>query len=60
VYDPSENKISDVEDVLIDTDGRVTAMIIAASGFLGMGKRTWRSPTAQLGPAKKTIDGTWF
>ena len=60
VCDPSDNKIGDVDDVLIDTDGHVTAMIIAVGGFLGMGKRTWRFPSAQFGPVRKTTNGIWF
>ena len=39
VYDPSDNKIGDVDDVLIDKEGRVTAMIIGVGGFLGMGEK---------------------
>jgi len=35
VYDPSDNKIGDVDDVLIDKEGHVTAMIIGVGGFLG-------------------------
>ena len=34
VYDPSDDKIGDVDDVLIDKEGRVTAMIIGVGGFL--------------------------
>ena len=60
VYDPSDNKIGDVDDVLIDKEGKVTAMIIAVGGFLGMGERTSQSPSAQFAPARKTINGIWF
>jgi len=34
VYDPSDDKIGHVDDVLIDKEGRVTAMIIGVGGFL--------------------------
>ena len=37
VYDPSDNKIGDIDDVLIDKEGKVTALIIGVGGFLGMG-----------------------
>ena len=39
VYDPSDNKIGDIDDVLIDKEGRVTALIISVGGFLGMGEK---------------------
>jgi hypothetical protein len=60
VYDPSDTKIGHVDDVLIDTDGRVTAMIIAVGGFLGMGEKDVAALTAQFAPARKTANGTWF
>jgi sporulation protein YlmC with PRC-barrel domain len=56
VYDPSDNKIGDVDDVLIDKEGRVTAMILGVGGFLG---RTLLFPSAPCAPARKTINGTW-
>jgi sporulation protein YlmC with PRC-barrel domain len=39
VYDPSDNKIGEVSDVLIDKEGRVTAVVLAVGGFLGMGEK---------------------
>src|SRR5258707_11140353 len=39
VYDPSDTKIGEVDDVLIDKEGRVTALIIGVGGFLGMGEK---------------------
>src|SRR6202022_1499113 len=39
VYDPSDNKIGDIDDVLIDKEGNVTALIIGVGGFLGMGEK---------------------
>jgi uncharacterized protein YrrD len=39
VYDSSDNKIGEVSDVLVDRDGRVTAMIVSVGGFLGMGEK---------------------
>jgi sporulation protein YlmC with PRC-barrel domain len=39
VYDPSDNKIGGVDDILIDKEGRVTAVIIGVGGFLGMGEK---------------------
>jgi sporulation protein YlmC with PRC-barrel domain len=39
VYDPSDKKIGDIADVLLDTQGRVVALIISVGGFLGMGEK---------------------
>ena len=39
VYDPSDSKIGDINDVLIDKSGRVTALIIGVGGFLGIGDK---------------------
>ena len=59
VYDPSDNKIGGVDDILIDKEGRVTAVIIGITEFLGM-KRTWLFPSAQSAPARRTTNGNWF
>ena len=39
VYDPSDNKIGEIMDVLIDKSGKVTGLIIGVGGFLGMGEK---------------------
>jgi sporulation protein YlmC with PRC-barrel domain len=39
VYDPQNNKIGDVKDVLVDADGRINALIISVGGFLGAGEK---------------------
>jgi sporulation protein YlmC with PRC-barrel domain len=35
VYDPNNNKIGEVMDVLLDKSGRVTSLIVGVGGFLG-------------------------
>jgi sporulation protein YlmC with PRC-barrel domain len=37
VYDPSNNKIGQIDDVLVSADGRVQALIVGVGGFLGAG-----------------------
>jgi hypothetical protein len=37
VYDPNENKIGDIKDVLLDKSGRAVALIVGVGGFLGAG-----------------------
>src|SRR5207245_5921121 len=33
------NKIGEIMDVLVDRDGKVTALIVGVGGFLGMGEK---------------------
>jgi len=53
VYDPSDNKIGDVDDVLIDKEGNVTALIIGVGGFLGMGEKDVAIPFSDLRASEK-------
>jgi sporulation protein YlmC with PRC-barrel domain len=39
VYDPQDNKIGEIADVLVDRQGKATALIIGVGGFLGMGEK---------------------
>ena len=39
VYDPSDNRIGEIMDVLVDREGKVTALIIGVGGFLGAGEK---------------------
>ena len=39
VYDPQDNKIGEVMDVLVDREGKATALIIGVGGFLGAGEK---------------------
>ena len=39
VYDPQNNKIGDIKDVLVDSEGKVNALIISVGGFLGAGEK---------------------
>jgi sporulation protein YlmC with PRC-barrel domain len=40
VYDRSDNKIGTIDDVLIDKNGNITALMIGVGGFLGIGEKT--------------------
>ncbi len=48
VYDPSENKIGDVTDLMIDSNGNVTAAIIGVGGFLGVSQKEVVIPFKEL------------
>jgi sporulation protein YlmC with PRC-barrel domain len=39
VYDPNNNKIGEVMDVLVDKTGKVTSLIVGVGGFLGVDKK---------------------
>jgi sporulation protein YlmC with PRC-barrel domain len=57
VYDPSNNKIGEVDDVLLGTDGKINALVIGVGGFLGMGEKHVIVPfTAVKGDRK---DNKW-
>jgi PRC-barrel domain len=42
VYDPSEHKVGNVTNLIIDSNGTVTGAIISVSGFLGMSQKDHR------------------
>lgn len=44
VYNEKDEKIGDVEDVVLASDGQVTTYVIGAGGFLGMGQRSVAVP----------------
>jgi sporulation protein YlmC with PRC-barrel domain len=58
VYDPADNKIGDVDDVLIDKEGRITAMIIGVGGFLGMGEKDVAVPFSSVRASEK--NNKWY
>ena len=39
VYDPNNNKIGQISDVLMSTDGHVNAVIVGVGGFLGVDQK---------------------
>ena len=45
VYDRADNKIGTVDDVLIDKQGRVTALVLGVVAFWVSAKRTCQSPS---------------
>src|SRR6202043_2713429 len=39
VYDPSNNKIGEIMDMLVEPNGQAAALIIGVGGFLGAGEK---------------------
>ena len=50
--DPTDNKIGDVRDLIIDADGRIIAAMIGVGGFLGIDEKNVAIPfdTLKLNP----------
>ena len=65
VYNETGDKIGEVDDVIVTSDGKLSVAIVEVGGFLGMGKRrvaipvrqfTQIAPTAILpGSSKETL-----
>lgn len=53
VYDPNNNKIGSVSDVLVAPDGRVNALIVGVGGFLGVGEKDVAVDFNAVKPTKK-------
>lgn len=53
VYGPDKNAIGDINDVLIDKDGRVTAVVVGVGGFLGVGEKNVALPFQALNVERK-------
>ncbi len=58
VYGPNEKSIGDVNDVLIDKDGRVTAIVVGVGGFLGVGEKNVALPFRALNVKRKQSSST--
>jgi sporulation protein YlmC with PRC-barrel domain len=58
VYDRSLNFVGTVDDVVIDQQGKITALIIGAGGFLGMGHKNFSEPFGSVQMAKK--NDKWY
>jgi sporulation protein YlmC with PRC-barrel domain len=59
VYDPADNKIGEIMDVLVDRAGRVTTLIVGAGGFLGMGEKDVAVPFKAVQTTTKG-DNKWY
>jgi len=59
VYDSGQNKIGQVDDVLVDQSGKVTGLVIGVGGFLGMGEKDVIVPFADVSLQKKN-DKNWL
>ncbi len=58
VYDPSENKFGEIVDMLVNKNGRVSAIIISVGGFLGMDTKDVAAPFTAIHVTMK--DNKWW
>lgn len=58
VYDPSDAKIGEINDVLVSKDGKIDAFIVAVGGFLGVGEKDVAVPFDAVRGTEK--DGKWY
>lgn len=59
VYDPKQNKIGDVDDLVINREGQITKAVIGVGGFLGIDKKDVAIPFTELKVTTKN-DKTWL
>jgi sporulation protein YlmC with PRC-barrel domain len=53
VYDPAENKIGDIKDLLVDKTGKIEAIIVSVGGFLGIGEKDVAVPFNAVYPSQR-------
>ncbi len=59
VYDPSNHKIGDIDDLVINKDGTISTAVIGVGGFLGVGQKDVAIPFNDLKVASDN-DKSWF
>ena len=59
VYDGSQTKVGDVDDVLVDKSGKITGLVIGVGGFLGVGTKDVIVPFSDVSVEKKN-DKWWL
>ena len=58
VYDPSDSKIGEISDVLVNKEGKIDAFIVSVGGFLGMGEKDVAVPFSSVHATEK--NGKWY
>ena len=53
VFDPSNNKIGEIKDILLSPNGKVNALSVGVGGFLGMGEKDVAVPFTAVKPTTK-------
>lgn len=58
VYDPSDAKIGEISDVLVNKDGKIGAFIVSVGGFLGLGEKDVAVPFDHVHATER--NGKWW
>jgi sporulation protein YlmC with PRC-barrel domain len=58
VYDPSESKIGEISDVLINKEGKIDAFIVSVGGFLGIDEKDVAVPFSAVHATMK--NDKWY
>jgi sporulation protein YlmC with PRC-barrel domain len=53
VYDPSNNKVGDILDLMVDKNGRITIAMVGVGGFLGIDEKNVAIPFGALTVSQK-------
>ena len=53
VYDPNNNKIGEIVDVLVEPSGQINAAIVGVGGFLGAGEKDVAVNFSSIKPSMK-------
>jgi sporulation protein YlmC with PRC-barrel domain len=48
VYNPGNEKIGDISELLVDSSGKIQAVVVGVGGFLGIGERDVAIPMDQI------------
>jgi sporulation protein YlmC with PRC-barrel domain len=59
VYDPGDNKIGEIMDVLLDREGKAEALIVGVGGFLGVGEKDVAVPFKSI-EFKNKNNNKWY
>ena len=59
VFDPNNNKIGQIKDVLVNESGKIDSLIIGVGGFLGAGEKDVAVPFEEVKEPKRTTKFTW-
>ena len=59
VYDPSDNKIGEIMDALVDKEGKIVALVIGVGGFLGAGEKDVAVPLNAVHATTKN-NNKWY
>src|SRR3954468_8461568 len=61
VYDPRNEKIGDINEMIVGGDGRIAAVVVGVGGFLGIGEHNAAIPFDQVQwvdePVNRTVSG---